>query len=54
MFTQAWQVGLDIQSDCIRALAVQRRRNGGNCVTGGNKGYRNRCCEKVVSNTLSC
>ena len=28
MFTQAWQVGLDIQSHCIRALAVQRRRNG--------------------------
>lgn len=28
MFTQAWQVGLDIQSHCIRALAAQRRRNG--------------------------
>lgn len=28
MFTQAWQVGLDIQSHCVRALAAQRRRNG--------------------------
>lgn len=28
MFPQAWQVGLDIQIDCVRALAVQRRRNG--------------------------
>ncbi|MFP7608825.1 type IV pilus biogenesis protein PilM [Serratia quinivorans] len=28
MITQAWQVGLDIQSHCVRALAAQRRRNG--------------------------
>lgn len=28
MFTQAWQVGLDIQSNCVRALAAQRRRHG--------------------------
>ncbi|MDW5501759.1 pilus assembly protein PilM [Pseudomonas lundensis] len=28
MLNQAWQVGLDIQSHCIRALAAQRRRNG--------------------------
>jgi pilus assembly protein HofM len=28
MFSQAWQVGLDIQSHCVRALAAQRRRNG--------------------------
>ncbi|WP_431224648.1 type IV pilus biogenesis protein PilM [Serratia sp. L9] len=28
MFSQAWQVGLDIQNNCIMALAVQRRRNG--------------------------
>ncbi|MGQ6225475.1 type IV pilus biogenesis protein PilM, partial [Serratia sp. IR-2025] len=28
MFPQAWQVGLDIQIDCVRAVAAQRRRNG--------------------------
>lgn len=28
MFSQVWQVGLDIQSYGIRALAVQRRRHG--------------------------
>ncbi|MFC0227783.1 type IV pilus biogenesis protein PilM [Serratia aquatilis] len=28
MFPQVWQVGLDIQSHCVRALAAQRRRNG--------------------------
>ncbi|MDT3253421.1 pilus assembly protein PilM [Serratia sp. root2] len=28
MFSQAWQVGLDIQSNRICALAAQRRRNG--------------------------
>ncbi len=28
MFSQTWQVGLDIQSNCVRALAAQRRRNG--------------------------
>lgn len=28
MFSQVWQVGLDIQSNCVRALAAQRRRNG--------------------------
>lgn len=28
MFSQIWQVGLDIQSHGIRALAVQRRRSG--------------------------
>lgn len=28
MFYQSWQVGLDIQSHSVRALAVQRRRNG--------------------------
>lgn len=28
MFSQAWQVGLDIQSNGIFALAAQRRRNG--------------------------
>lgn len=28
MFSQGWQVGLDIQSHSIRALAAQRRRNG--------------------------
>ncbi|CAI1102983.1 type IV pilus assembly protein PilM [Serratia entomophila] len=28
MFPQSWQVGLDIQSDSVRALAAQRRRNG--------------------------
>lgn len=28
MFSQVWQVGLDIQSHSIRALAAQRRRNG--------------------------
>ncbi|WP_447873782.1 type IV pilus biogenesis protein PilM [Serratia fonticola] len=28
MFSQTWQVGLDIQDHSIRALAAQRRRNG--------------------------
>ncbi|HGM5491990.1 TPA: type IV pilus biogenesis protein PilM [Serratia fonticola] len=28
MFSQTWQVGLDIQDHCVRALAAQRRRNG--------------------------
>ncbi|MHA7848963.1 type IV pilus biogenesis protein PilM [Serratia sp. D1N4] len=28
MFSQAWQVGLDIQSNCVRALAAQHRRSG--------------------------
>ena len=28
MFSQTWQVGLDIQGHCVRALAAQRRRNG--------------------------
>lgn len=28
MFFQAWQVGLDIQSRSLRAIAVQRRRSG--------------------------
>nr|CDS56141.1 putative pilus assembly protein [Serratia symbiotica] len=28
MFYQSWQVGLDIQNHSVRALAVQRRRNG--------------------------
>lgn len=28
MFSQTWQVGLDIQSNCVRALAAQPRRSG--------------------------
>jgi pilus assembly protein HofM len=28
MFSQTWQVGLDIQDHSVRALAAQRRRNG--------------------------
>ncbi|WON76744.1 type IV pilus biogenesis protein PilM [Serratia sp. UGAL515B_01] len=28
MFSQVWQVGLDIQSHCVRALAAQYRRSG--------------------------
>lgn len=28
MFSQTWQVGLDIQSHCVRALAAQHRRSG--------------------------
>lgn len=28
MFSQTWQVGLDIQGYCVRSLAAQRRRNG--------------------------
>ncbi|WP_129543431.1 pilus assembly protein PilM [Serratia sp. 1D1416] len=28
MFSQSWQVGLDIQNNGVRALAAQRRRNG--------------------------
>lgn len=28
MFSQTWQVGLDIQDHSIRALAAQHRRNG--------------------------
>ncbi|AHG19967.1 pilus assembly protein HofM [Chania multitudinisentens RB-25] len=28
MFSQIWQVGLDIQSHCVRAVAAQHRRSG--------------------------
>ncbi|WP_127960097.1 type IV pilus biogenesis protein PilM [Serratia microhaemolytica] len=28
MFSQRWQIGLDIDSHCIRAVAVQRHRHG--------------------------